>query len=99
MLVFRSVWAMIYPVSWVCHAYRADIFWSPVPLSRTTPHYLLVSRGAQFYSWYFHTLPFLLWQTNYPIAVRLAVLVGVEFGFNVFPATPVSSAVLQVGPL
>eukprot|EP00752_Nemacystus_decipiens_P006080 g5488.t1 len=50
----------------------------------------------QFYSWYFHTLPFLLWQTNFPVAVRLAVLCGVEFGFNVFPATPVSSAVLQV---
>lgn len=50
----------------------------------------------QFYSWYFHTLPFLLWQTNFPVAVRLAVLCGVEFGFNVFPATPISSVVLQV---
>lgn len=28
--------------------------------------------------------------------VRLAVLLGVEYGFNVFPATPISSAVLQV---
>lgn len=50
----------------------------------------------QFYSWYFHTLPFLLWQTNFSVAVRLAVLCGVELGFNVFPATPISSAVLQV---
>eukprot|EP00903_Cladosiphon_okamuranus_P014457 g13413.t1 len=50
----------------------------------------------QFYSWYFHTLPFLLWQTSFPVAVRLAVLCGVEFGFNVFPATPVSSVVLQM---
>lgn len=61
------------------------------------------SRGPlscpQFYSWYFHTLPFLLWQTNLPVAVRLAVLCGVEFGFNVFPATPISSAVLQVSRL
>lgn len=50
----------------------------------------------QFYSWYFHTIPFLLWQTNFPVAVRLAVLCGVEIGFNVFPATPVSSGMLQV---
>ncbi|CAM9928562.1 unnamed protein product [Pylaiella littoralis] len=50
----------------------------------------------QFYSWYYHTLPFLLWQTNFPVIVRLAVLGGVELGFNVFPATPTSSAVLQV---
>ncbi|CAM9171944.1 unnamed protein product, partial [Hapterophycus canaliculatus] len=50
----------------------------------------------QFYSWYYHTLPFLLWQTNFSVAVRLAVLCGVEFGFNVFPASPLSSAVLQV---
>lgn len=54
---------------------------------------------AQFYSWYYHTLPFLLWQTNFPVIVRLAVLGGVELGFNVFPATPTSSAVLQVNIL
>lgn len=57
------------------------------------------SRVPQFYSWYYHTLPFLLWQTNFPIALRLVVLCGVEYGFNVFPATPVSSVVLQVSRL
>ncbi|CAM9158415.1 unnamed protein product [Ectocarpus sp. 13 AM-2016] len=50
----------------------------------------------QFYSWYYHTLPFLLWQTGIPVALRLVVLCGVEFGFNVFPATTLSSGVLQV---
>ncbi|CAM9454777.1 unnamed protein product [Ectocarpus fasciculatus] len=50
----------------------------------------------QFYSWYYHTLPFLLWQTSLPVALRLVVLCGVEMGFNVFPATALSSAVLQV---
>lgn len=54
---------------------------------------------VQFYSWYYHTLPFLLWQTNLSVVVRLALLVGVEFGFNIFPSTPVSSAALQVGRL
>lgn len=52
---------------------------------------------SQFYSWYYHTLPFLLWQTGLPVALRLVVLCGVEFGFNVFPATALSSGVLQVG--
>ncbi|CAM9779063.1 unnamed protein product [Ectocarpus sp. 8 AP-2014] len=50
----------------------------------------------QFYSWYYHTLPFLLWQTGLPVALRLVVLCGVEVGFNVFPATALSSGVLQV---
>lgn len=54
-------------------------------------------RMSQFYSWYYHTLPFLLWQTSLPVALRLVVLCGVELGFNVFPATALSSAVLQVG--
>ncbi|CAM9578312.1 unnamed protein product [Choristocarpus tenellus] len=49
----------------------------------------------QFYCWYYHTLPFLLWSTNLPLVLRLSVMMGVELGFNVFPATPMSSAVLQ----
>ncbi|CAM9453329.1 unnamed protein product [Scytosiphon promiscuus] len=49
----------------------------------------------QFYSWYYHTLPFLLWHTNYRVTGRLAILCFIEVGFNVFPATPLSSAVLQ----
>lgn len=63
-------------------------------LTRPRP---LSAYSAQFYSWYYHALPFLLWQTGYPVVIRLALLMGVEFGYNVFPATPVSSAVLQVG--
>lgn len=51
---------------------------------------------AQFYSWYYHTLPFLLWQTDLPVMGRLAVLAGIEISFNIFPATSTSSAVLQV---
>lgn len=50
----------------------------------------------QFYSWYYHTLPFLLWQTDLPVMGRLAVLAGIEISFNIFPATSTSSAVLQV---
>lgn len=50
----------------------------------------------QFYSWYFHTLPLLLWRTTLPTPLRLLLLAGIELAFNVFPATSWSSALLQV---
>lgn len=49
----------------------------------------------QFYSYYFHSLPLLLWHTQLPTAVRLALWLGVEAAFNVYPATAWSSIVLQ----
>lgn len=59
----------------------------------------------QFYSWYFHALPFLLWcgttsdRTKAladPLVLRIVQLAAVEFAFNTYPATPTSSAVLQL---
>jgi alpha-1,3-mannosyltransferase len=54
----------------------------------------------QFYVWYFHALPFLLWTKNnsnaYPLPLRLALMAAIEYAFLTFPATPTSSAVLQV---
>jgi len=50
----------------------------------------------QFYCWYFHTLPWLLWHAHMPTALRLVCMVLIEVAFNVFPATPMSSAGLQV---
>lgn len=53
----------------------------------------------QFYCWYFHTLPYLLWHCEAPFldgAVKLALFVSIEVCFNVFPATWWSSALLQV---
>ena len=51
----------------------------------------------QFYSWYFHTLPMLLWQANVqPWLGRLVLLVLIEYAFNVFPATAASSLALQI---
>jgi alpha-1,3-mannosyltransferase len=54
----------------------------------------------QFYVWYFHALPFLLWTNNnknaYPLPLRLALMAAIEYAFLTFPATPTSSAVLQV---
>ena len=34
----------------------------------------------QFYSWYFHALPLLAWQTPLPVPLRLAVMAGIEYG-------------------
>ena len=52
---------------------------------------------AQFYSWYFHTLPLLLWHcTDLPVPLKLVILGGIEYAFNVYPATAKSSTVLQV---
>lgn len=50
----------------------------------------------QFYSWYFHSLPAMLWLTNLNIMMKCALLMMIEYAFNVFPATSQSSAALQV---
>jgi len=51
----------------------------------------------QFYSWYFPSLPYLLWrETPYPMPLRILLLGCVEYAFLTFPATPTSSAVLQI---
>jgi len=50
----------------------------------------------QFYAWYFHTLPALLWAARLSTAARIALLAGIEWSFNVFPATALSSAVLAL---
>lgn len=50
----------------------------------------------QFLAWYVSALPFLLWrETTYPIWLRFVLLGAVEFAFLTFPATPLSSFVLQ----
>ncbi|KAG6853440.1 hypothetical protein C0991_004365 [Blastosporella zonata] len=53
----------------------------------------------QFYSWYAHQIPFLAWKSPYPVVIsfctsRLAILLGIEYAWNVFPSTPLSSSIL-----
>ena len=57
---------------------------------------ILCSRSLhyQFYSWYFHQVPLLLWFSKLPLAVKLVVPVALEWCWNVFPSTPASSGVL-----
>lgn len=53
----------------------------------------------QFYSWYFHTLPLLLWCTPLPTLLRLGLWAAVEVVWNVFPSKPWSSGLLLVAHL
>jgi len=48
----------------------------------------------QFYSWYAQQLPFLVWHTQYPIVLKLAIVAAIEYSWNVFPSTNLSSGVL-----
>ncbi|KAK6154198.1 hypothetical protein DH2020_013837 [Rehmannia glutinosa] len=48
----------------------------------------------QFYSWYFYSLPYLLWRTPFPTWLRLILFVTVEFCWNVFPSNVYSSSLL-----
>lgn len=55
----------------------------------------------QFYCWYFHSLPYLLLQQQeqvayYSISIAVLLLVAIEMAFLTYPATPLSSALLQI---
>jgi alpha-1,3-mannosyltransferase len=45
----------------------------------------------QFYAWYAHTLPLLLWGTRLPVVAKLGLWAVVEAAWNVFPPTPAAS--------
>lgn len=57
----------------------------------------------QFYGWYFHSLPLLLWHSRLGnaagsgigAAIKLGMMAAIEICFNVFPSTAASSVVLQ----
>ncbi len=48
----------------------------------------------QFYVWYYHTLPFLLWSTTFSNRIRLLVLGLIELCWNTYPSTKLSSICL-----
>ncbi|XP_078010794.1 dol-P-Man:Man(5)GlcNAc(2)-PP-Dol alpha-1,3-mannosyltransferase isoform X2 [Phascolarctos cinereus] len=53
----------------------------------------------QFYVWYFHTLPYLLWATPsrwLTHLLRLLVLGLIELSWNTYPSTPCSSMALHL---
>ena len=50
----------------------------------------------QFYSWYFHMLPFLLWHGTLWLPARTGIFFCIESVWNVYPPTAESSGVLLV---
>ncbi|CAO1428732.1 unnamed protein product [Diamesa serratosioi] len=49
----------------------------------------------QFYVWYFHTLPYLSWFTDYHSSFKILLLFVIEFCWNQYPSTIVSSLLLH----
>ncbi|XP_061710874.1 lethal(2)neighbour of tid protein 2 [Cydia pomonella] len=49
----------------------------------------------QFYSWYFHSLPYLLWSTHFSIISKFLILALIEFSWNTYPSTVLSSMLLH----
>jgi alpha-1,3-mannosyltransferase len=84
-------------------------FWRSNPTVLQCPHEILFavftsnligiiaarSLHFQFYSWYYQSLPFLLWQTSAAVPLKLLWLVAIEACWNVFPSTALSSTVLM----
>lgn len=50
----------------------------------------------QFYVWYFHSLPYLLWSTHFTSIGRLCILGIIELCWNTFPSTYLSSITLHL---
>lgn len=50
----------------------------------------------QFYVWYAHALPLLVWRTRLPAPLKIAVPAIVELIFNVYPPTPLCAVALHI---
>ncbi len=55
---------------------------------------IMLSRSVhyEFYAWYFHTLPFLVWSsTNLPFIGKVAIMLAIELCYNSYTHTVVLS--------
>ncbi|XP_031840181.1 dolichyl-P-Man:Man5GlcNAc2-PP-dolichol alpha-1,3-mannosyltransferase Alg3 isoform X1 [Nomia melanderi] len=50
----------------------------------------------QFYVWYYHTLPYIAWCTDYKTIVKLTILGIIELCWNTYPSTVFSSVSLHI---
>lgn len=50
----------------------------------------------QFYVWYYHSLPYLIWSTNYSLGLRFLLLGLIELCWNTYPSTDFSSSLLHI---
>ncbi|XP_031633111.1 lethal(2)neighbour of tid protein 2 [Contarinia nasturtii] len=53
----------------------------------------------QFYVWYFHSLPYLSWFTDFNVMLKLLLLGLIEFAWNTYPSTVLSSSLLHLSHL
>lgn len=53
----------------------------------------------QFYVWYFHSLPYLIWYTEFQLSLKFLLLGVIEMAWNTYPSTNVSSAMLHISHL
>lgn len=105
------------------------LFWGDAKRKMTTDYILLTLTTSnfigivfartlhyQFYCWYYHSLPYLVWVSfssstatsvskggDGPLSIVISdhvkkalVLMAVEYSFNKYPATPLSSFILQI---
>jgi len=49
----------------------------------------------QFYVWYYHSLPLILWATRYSLMVKILILGCIEFAWNQYPSSNFSSMLLH----
>lgn len=49
----------------------------------------------QFYIWYYHSLPMILWATRYSVVVKILILGCIEYSWNEYPSTKFSSLLLH----
>lgn len=49
----------------------------------------------QFYIWYFHSLPYLVWYTDFNTSLKFLLLGCIEYAWNTYPSTDLSSALLH----
>lgn len=49
----------------------------------------------QFYTWYFHSLPFLLWAGPLPIMLKILGILAIEVVFNIYPPHSTAALVLS----
>ncbi|VDP50832.1 unnamed protein product [Schistosoma mattheei] len=60
---------------------------------------IVISRSLhyQFYVWYFHTIPYLLWCVRrFSTPVKLLILGLIEISWNTYPSTILSSGLLNL---
>jgi alpha-1,3-mannosyltransferase len=118
LLALHIIGLVVCAIAWVRSSKRLDNQALFIKDHHLSPHYIAYTLLAsnfigiafartlhyQFYSWYFHAVPYLLWtaSTRQPgntllkLLVCLALLAAIEVAFLTFPATPQSSAILQI---